>query len=149
MEIGGGRTLEDAFFLKQDTKLVEQLKLMEKMRESKDALRKVSSIKNDAILKKLVALDVRPEMLVSLSLVPLIEIAWADGVIDAKEREAMLKAVVDAGFEKGSINYTIIESWITHRPPAKLLSAWQHYTHGLCENLNEEERKNFCKKNHR
>jgi hypothetical protein len=140
------RNLESAFFSSRDATLIEQLRLMEKMKESKHALRKVSNIKNEAVLEKLVSLDVRPETLVSLALVPLIEIAWADGTIDMKEREAMLKAVVDAGFDKGSINYTVIESWMTHRPPAKLLSAWLHYTQGLCESLSEEEKKNFCKK---
>jgi hypothetical protein len=58
----------------------------------------------------------------------------------------MLLTVVDMGFDKGSINYTVIESWMTHRPPAKLLSAWLNYTQGLCESFSEEEKKNFCKK---
>jgi hypothetical protein len=140
------RKLEDAFFSKEDTRLIEQLALMEKMKESKESLRSVSGIKNDAVLEKLVSLDVRPETLVSLGLVPLIEIAWADGAIDAKEREAMLKAVVDAGFDKGSINYTLIENWMTRRPPKEMQSAWVHYIQGLCGSLSEEEKKNFCKK---
>jgi tellurite resistance protein len=138
--------LEDAFFSSRDAKLLEQLQLMEKMKESKEALRKVSNIKSEAVLEKLVALDVRPETLVSLAIVPLVEIAWADGKIDEKEQEAMLKAVVDAGFNKSSVHYAVIESWMTHRPPAKLLAAWLHYTKGLCESLTEKEKKDFCKK---
>jgi hypothetical protein len=140
------RKLEDAFFSNQDAKLIEQLRVMEKMKESKEALRKVSGIKSDEVLEKLVALNVRPETLVSLGQVPLIEIAWADGKIDEKEREAMLKAVVDAGFEKGSINYTVIESWMTHRPPKQMLTAWVHYIRGLCENLTDEEKNRFREK---
>jgi hypothetical protein len=140
------RTLEDTFFSKRDAILIEQLKRMEKMKESKESLRSVSGIKSDEVLEKLVSLDVRPETLVSLGQVPLIEIAWADGEIDEKEREAMLKAVINAGFEKGSINYTLIENWMTHRPPKELLSAWVHYIQGLCESLSEEEKKNFCAK---
>ena len=140
------RKLEDAFFSKQDAKLIEQLALMEKMKEGKETLRKVSGIKNDEVLEKLISLNVRPETLVSLGQVPLIEIAWADGEIDAKEREAMLKAVVDAGFEKDSINYAVIESWMAHRPPKELLTAWVHYTQGLCETLSEEEKNNFREK---
>ncbi|MDO8302849.1 MAG: hypothetical protein Q7T18_06385 [Sedimentisphaerales bacterium] len=140
------RKLEDAFFSKEDARLIEQLALMEKMKEGKEALQKVSGIQSDEVLEKLVMLNVRPETLVSLGQVPLIEIAWADGEIDAKEREAMLKAVENAGFEKGSINYTVIESWMTHRPPKELLSAWVHYAQGLCENLTEEEKERFREK---
>ena len=137
--------LEDAFFSSRDAKLIEQLQLMEKMKESKEALRKVSNIKNEAVLEKLVSLDVRPEMLVPLAMVPLLEIVWADGTVDDEEREAILKAVVDAGFDKSSVNYAVIENWLTHRPPAKLLSVWLHYTQGLCENLSGKEKKDFCK----
>jgi hypothetical protein len=140
------RKLEDAFFSKQDAKLIEQLKLMEKMKEGKEALRKVSGIKSNDVLEKLIALDVRPETLVSLGQVPLVEIAWADGELDEKERKAMLKAVVDAGFEKGSINYSVIESWMTHKPSKELLTAWVHYARGLCENLTEEEKNRFREK---
>jgi hypothetical protein len=140
------RKLEDAFFSKQDARLIEQLKVMEKMKEGKEALRKVSGIRNNEVLEKLIALNVRPETLVSLGQVPLIEIAWADGKMDAKERKAMLKAVVDAGFEKGSINYTVLESWMTHRPPRQLLTAWVHYTKGLCENLTDDEKTRFREK---
>ncbi|HEY5138660.1 MAG TPA: hypothetical protein VIJ25_04995 [Methylococcales bacterium] len=140
------RKLEDAFFSKQDAQLIEQLALMEKMKQSKDSLSSVSGIKNDAVLEKLVLLGVRPETLVSLGLVPLIEIAWADGEIDAKEHAATLKAAVNAGFEKGSINYTLFENWMTHRPPKEMLSAWVHYIQGLCESLSKEEKMNLCKK---
>jgi hypothetical protein len=140
------RRLEDAFFSKQDAKLIEQLRLMEKMKESKEALRKVSGIKSDEVLEKLVAMNVRPETLVSLGQVPLIEIAWADGAVDEKESAAMLKALEDAGFEKGSINYTVIESWMKHKPPQQLLTAWVHYTRGLCESLTVEEKDRFREK---
>lgn len=138
--------LEDAFFSKEDARLIEQLAIMEKMKESKEALRKVSGIQSEDVLDRLVALNIRPETLVPLGQVPLIEIAWADGELDEKERNAMLKAVMDAGFEKGSINYTVIESWMKHRPPKQLLTAWVHYTKGLCEVLTDDEKKRFQEK---
>jgi hypothetical protein len=140
------RKLEDAFFAKEDNRLIEQLAIMEKMKENKESLRKVSGITREDVLEKLVAMNVRPETLVCLGMVPLIEIAWADGEIDEKEQAAMLKALVAAGFEKGSINYTVIESWIKHQPPKQLLTAWVHYARGLCGNLTAEETQRFRNK---
>jgi hypothetical protein len=116
---------------------------MEKMKESKDALRKVSGISNEAVLEKLVSLNVRPETVASLAMVPLLEVAWADAKIDAAEREAIHKAVTCKGLIPFSIDYELIKSWLEHRPPARMLDAWTHYVQGLCEQLNPEEKKNL------
>ena len=133
------RDLEDAFFSKQDARLIEQLRIMEQMKENKDALRKVSGIVNEAVLEKLISLNIRPETVASLAMVPLVEVAWADSKIDAGERDAMLKAIICKGIVPGSIDYELIESWLKHRPPAKMLDAWTHYIQGLCEILSAEE----------
>ncbi|OHB55048.1 MAG: hypothetical protein A2Y07_01455 [Planctomycetes bacterium GWF2_50_10] len=137
------KTLEDAFFLKQDTKLIEELKAMEAMNESRESLAAVSGITNQAVLDKLVKLNVRPETLASLAIIPLVEVAWADGSVNEKERDATLKAATTAGFAKGTIDYELLENWLTHKPEAKLLGAWQAYIKGLCEELSKEERENL------
>jgi hypothetical protein len=131
------RTLEDAFFHKRDAILIEQYHAMEKMKKTKSALRKVSGITRDDVLDKLVSLDVRPETLASLAMVPLVEIAWADGSIQVEEREAILKAAAKNGFTRDSIDFALIESWLARRPPESLLEAWTHYIQGLCTNLNK------------
>ncbi len=133
------RTLEDAFFRKRDAILAEQFHKLEKMKETKQALHKVSGITDEKVLDKLVALNVRPETLASLAMVPLVEIAWADGSIGVEERDAILKAVSKSGFVKGSIEYALIEGWLACRPPKSMLDAWTHYIQGLTENLNKTQ----------
>jgi hypothetical protein len=134
------RLLEDAFFLAQDSVLIERLRAMQKMQESKDALAAVSGISNDAILSRLVELDVRPETLAALAAVPLIEVAWADGGIDPEEREAVLSHANGQGIRPGSIEHELLECWLTHRPESTLFEAWRAYLSGLCDRLNENER---------
>lgn len=131
------RTLEDIFFRKQDAILIEQFRKMEKMKETKASLRQVSGIVDEKVLDKLVALNVRPEILASLAMIPLVEIAWADSSIGDKERDAILKATAEKGFAKGSIDYSLIESWLTHRPPASMLEAWTQYIQGLCSSMDK------------
>jgi hypothetical protein len=136
------KQLEDAFFTFQDQKLIEDLRIMRKMKETKESLSAVSGIKNDAVLEKLVSLDIRPETLASLSIVPLVEVAWADGQIDAKEQKAILSAMEKKGLSKqGDVNYDMVKQWMTHRPAADLLAAWTHYIQGLCEQLSDGEKK--------
>jgi hypothetical protein len=133
------RTLEDAFFRKQDAILIDKFHKLEKMKETKQALQKVSGISDQKVLDKLVDLNVRPETLASLAMVPLIMIAWADGSMTAEERGAVLKAAAKNGFAKGSIDYALIESWLARRPPDSMLEAWTQYIQGLCANLNKTQ----------
>jgi hypothetical protein len=46
------KLLEDAFFLAQDAVLVERLRALRKMQESKEALAAASGISNEAILSR-------------------------------------------------------------------------------------------------
>ncbi len=133
------RSLEDAFFLEEDKRLLEQLRTLRAMQETKESLAKASGIDNNAVLEKLVKLDIRPETVASLALVPLVEIAWADDVVDEKEKAAILNASTSF-FNAGSIDHGILKQWMTHRPPARLLKAWAHYIQGLCERLTPEEK---------
>jgi len=132
--------LEDAFFFEQDRTLIDCQTDLRKMAESKESLGTVSGITNDAVLERLVNLKVRPETLAALALLPLIEVVWADGEVDEKERVMVLAHATSQGIAVGSGEYALLERWLAHRPEASLLHAWQHYMHGLCEYLSGSER---------
>jgi hypothetical protein len=133
-------SLEDAFFFEQDRTLVERQTDLRKMAESKEVLGTVSGITNDAILERLVNLKVRAETLAALALLPLIEVVWADGEVDDKERVMVLAHATSQGIAVGSGEYELLERWLAQRPAASFLNAWQHYMHGLCECLSGAER---------
>ncbi|MBN1655710.1 MAG: hypothetical protein JXA30_18235 [Deltaproteobacteria bacterium] len=135
------RTLEDAFFLEKDKILIERLRSLKKMAETKEALAKASGISNDAILTRLVELQIKPEIVAALATVPLVEVAWADGSIDDAERKAVLTHANAQGIMPGSTEYELLERWLTHKPERRLLEAWQTYVEGLCEMLTAEERR--------
>jgi len=133
-------SLENAFFFEQDRTLINRQTDLHKMAESKESLGTVSGITNDAILERLVNLNVRPESLAALALFPLVEVVWADGEVDDKERMMVLAHATSQGIVLGSSEYGVLERWLAHRPEASLLSAWQHYVHGLCECLSRSDR---------
>jgi hypothetical protein len=134
------RKLEDAFFQERDKVLIENLKKMKTMKETKESLAKVSGIKSEKVLDKLVELGVRPETLSSLSVIPLVEVAWADGSISKEEDTAVLKAAQSRGIQSGSIEFGLLKEWLEKKPPATLLDAWIHYMEGLCEQLTAAEK---------
>ena len=134
------QSLEDSFFLEQDRKIAEQLQKIEKMQENKEALRAISGITNDHILDKLVELDVKPKVLAAMTIVPLIQVACADGEVDEEERKALLSLMEKHGIQDGSVGHEMLESWLCHRPEPKLFQAWTHYIAGLCKELSPDER---------
>jgi hypothetical protein len=135
----GADSLEEVFFIKQDQKLIEKLRELKRMEESKEALAQVSGITDDKVLGELVKLEIRPEILAALALIPLVEIAWVDGKLDDKEREAILDSTKKTGLLGGDIDRAILEEWFNHRPDRKLLEAWALYTKGLCSKLGEDQ----------
>jgi hypothetical protein len=135
-----GRNLEESFFLQRDKKLIERLQALKRMEQSKKTLSEVSGIKSDAILQKLVDLDVHAELVAPLAIIPLIEVAWADGSVDEKGRKAVLRAAEAQGIRPGDVEYGLLETWLARRPEPALLTAWKHYIEGLCAELSPIER---------
>lgn len=130
-----GRSLEEEFFRREDARLVEKLQQAARRESAREALGRASGIKNPEVLDRLIDLDIRPTIVTALSLVPLVEVAWADGSLDANERRAVLERVATAGFAPGSIERAVLEAWLTRKPTPKLFTAWTHLVQGLCEQM--------------
>ena len=134
-----GKTLEDEFFRKEDARLIEKLRELKAKEATREELSRISGIKNTAMLDRLIQLGVHAEILVALSIVPLAEVAWADGAIDAKEEQAILDRAAKSGVTPGSTSYDLLKSWLERRPEPRLLTAWIHMVQGINENLTPEQ----------
>jgi hypothetical protein len=133
------RTLEELFFYKENQNLKEQYEILHKQKIDKKALSEASGIHDDMVLDKFLKLQLRPETLASLSLVPLIEVAWADGKVDEDEKNSVLAAAEKFGWAKGSIDYTLLKCWLDKRPEKELIETWVEYMKNLCSRLTAEE----------
>jgi tellurite resistance protein len=134
------KSLEDMFFYEKERSLIEARHKLEQMKETKENLAKVSGIKDEAVLEKLVKLEIRPEALATLFAVPLVEIAWADGELHPHERDALFSFARKAGFRKTEIDPALLSIWLKHKPDPALLEAWEDYTRALCRELSDSER---------
>lgn len=130
-----GKVLEDEFFRREDQRLIGRLNELRAAEATREALAKASGITKPAVLDELVALGIRAETVAALSIVPLVEVAWADGTLDAKER----RAIVDqAGVARDSTVGALLEAWLDRRPDPKLLTAWTHLVQGMCGQLDAD-----------
>ena len=134
-----GRSLEDEFFRREDKRLIAKLTEMQAAETTRQALAAASGIAAPDVLDKLLGLGIRAETLAALSIVPLIEVAWADGSLDARERQAVLDRAREVGVAPGSTAHTLLGAWLERRPDPKLLDAWTQMVRGLRERLGPAE----------
>lgn len=134
------KALEEAFFRKQDEALRTRIRTEREHASARDALAAHSPRADEALLDRLVELGIRVESLAALMLVPLVEVAWADGTMDPREREAVLNAAAASGVELDSPSHALLESWTTDRPPAALYESWKAYVASLCRELSADHR---------
>lgn len=131
------RALEDAFFTKENARLLEQLKEKQK----REALREVVQIKDETFLDRLIELGIGPETVLALTLVPLIAVAWADGTLDGRERDAIIKAAEQKGVSPETAGHQLLETWLSRRPERELFDSWKQYVRGIWETFTDEERR--------
>jgi hypothetical protein len=136
-----GKALEEMFFARESEKLRKTLQEKEEVRDKKEALSATSGITDDAVLEQLVTLDIRSDTLAALSLVPLVEIAWADGTMDDSERSAILSAAEDAGISDESA--ALLDGWLVTQPGSEMLSVWKDYISALTSTLDTAARDNL------
>jgi hypothetical protein len=134
-----GKSLEDEFFRREDQRLMQKLEQMRTAQTSREALAKAAGIGNPAVVDKLLELGVKAETVAALALVPLVEVAWADGDLDRRERGAILDRARESGLAAGSVEHALLEAWLDRRPDPKLLTAWTHLVRGVSEQLGREE----------
>jgi hypothetical protein len=144
MELSGlhsaAKALEDAFFARENARLLEQLRAKAQKEERRQALRAVIQVKDDQLVDHLLELGLGPETVLAVSLVPLAMVAWADGAMQPRERDAILRAAAEKGIGPGSIARQVLENWLSHPPSAKLVEAWKLYTRTIWPSLTQHER---------
>lgn len=128
-----GRSLEDAFFRKEQAKQLETLRATRERGEAIDALRAASGVSDDAVLGSLIDLGVSAATLGAFALLPLAHVAWADGELDDKEREAILQAAREMGIAEGSPAHGFLSDLLEARPAAALMDTWEAFVTTLRE----------------
>ncbi len=134
------KALEEAFFAKQNAAQLEQMRAERERKAAVEALERLSSISDRKLLEKLVDLGLDGASWTALSLVPLVEVAWADGSVMEREREAILAAAAEAGITVGSPGHGLLETWLAHRPEPSLFASWAGYAVELASKLDARER---------
>lgn len=134
----GRRALEEEFFARLNLELKEKLLADMSRMEAIKELSLASGITNEKVLGILLDAQITPGTLQALSLVPLVRVAWADGSLDDKEQEAILKAASAQGINPAHPGYDALRSWLTEAPSDTLFNTWRNYVRELGMTMGKE-----------
>lgn len=141
-DVDQARTKEDAYFHARDAELIQQMKQKEAAQKQHAELKQASGIADDALVAELRACGYDRETVKVLHLVPLLQVAWADGEIAKEEREHILEAARAHGVEPESRAYKRLESWLDQRPADAFFRKSLRAVHAMLHALEPEHKHN-------
>lgn len=119
--------LEESFFKKENAELLEKLRDKRDKAERTETLRRAMALDNEGLAKQLVDLGLGAETWLAITLVPLVEVAWADREMAPAERKAVLEAAAEDGIAAGTEARDLLDTWLARRPVPALREAWKAY----------------------
>jgi hypothetical protein len=125
-----GRALEEEYFRKKDRELVEKMRKAAAADQARGELSKQTGLSDPALLAELQELGFTADTVSLLPLVPVLELAWAEGGITPAERQLLVSLARSRGIAEGTAAERQLTAWMTTRPgpevfakAARLISA--------------------------
>lgn len=134
------KALEEDFFRKQNEKLKAKLKAEREREQARAELRQAFPNAPDDALDRLIDHGLDVDAAAALAIVPCVMVAWAEGDVSDREREAVLAAAGEHGLSPGGRAYEFLSRWLADAPSPALMELWSHYVAALCKGLTAEER---------
>jgi hypothetical protein len=95
------------------------------------------------LLDNLVALNTSGDLLAAFNLLPLVELAWADGAVDEREVRAIMAAAEQEGLMAGSRSLHVVEFALKHGPNREARELWYLYANKVKKVLSKKELAEF------
>ena len=134
------RALEDEYFWRKDRELVERLREKGRLEEERRELQTQLGIVEQEVLTDLQTEGFAPENLGLLHLIPLVEVAWAEGEVTPRERELVLALASRRGIAEGSAAYRQLTGWLDTRPDDHFFDTAYTAIRGMLSRQGDTER---------
>lgn len=129
------RANEDEHFFKKSQELLGKLRHRLQIEEGAEALAETADVKDDEVLAELAAVGVTADTVRLMHLVPLFQVAWADGAVQAAEEALLRKEAARCGILPGTEIGDAFEALLKEAPSQDLCDAALTYIKALIANL--------------
>jgi len=117
-----GRSLEEEYFRRKDRELIEKMRQAGAVERVRQDMSRTTGLDDPALLQDLQDLGFSPDTVGLLPLVPLVQVAWAEGGITAAERDLIVRLARSRGIAPGSAADTRLTQWMVTRPDDTVFS---------------------------
>jgi hypothetical protein len=123
-----GYILEEDYFNRLQARQLARIREEKRREELCRELGGELGIEDDSFLDSLIELGITSETSAAFEVLPLIEVAWSDGDVDAEERRQVLLLATALGLELGSPAHAQLELWLKRAPEERLVEAWYEFS---------------------
>ena len=134
------KALEEQFFQAHDQQLVQKMKDAALQAASKSELRQLTGITQEQVLDALAALKLGGAATLVMALYPIIEVAWADGQIDERERRVILDLARTLGLSEGTPAAEYLAKWLVEKPELRWHALWADYVKALAAQMKHDDK---------
>jgi hypothetical protein len=112
------RASEEDHFRRKDRELIEKMRQAAVDERARNEISARTGLSDPDLLRDLQDLGFTPETLSVLPLVPIVEMAWAEGGITPAERTLIVKLARERGIAEGGRADRLLVDWMTRKPSA-------------------------------
>ena len=116
------RSREDEYFRKKDLELIEKMRRSAALAQANRDLAARAGLNDPEMIQELQMLGFTAETVGLLPLVPLVQIAWAEGGVSAAERELIVTLARSRGIDEGSAGDHQLSAWLASQPDAQVFT---------------------------
>jgi hypothetical protein len=110
------RVQEEEYFRRKEQELIEKLQQRGREEATRRQMAERTGVADEEVLRNLQELGFTPDTVMLLHLVPLLQMAWAEGGVSDRERDLIIEAARAHGIEKGSAADQQLTTWLAHPP---------------------------------
>ena len=145
------RKREEDYFRRKDRELIDRMRRDAESAEVRKGLETATGIHDPESLKDLEALGFTPGTIALLPLIPLLQVAWAEGGISAAEREMIVTLARSREIAPGSEADVQLQAWLQNRPSTdsfrkagRLIAAMLDRPEGVEMQMSAEDLIKYC-----
>jgi hypothetical protein len=128
------RAREEEYFRKKDRELIERMKQAAAAEENRRELATRTGIQDPALIRELEELGFTPDTIVLLPLVPIVQVAWAEGGVSDAERRLLVQLARSRGVADGDAADRQLKDWMDTRPARDVFSRASRLIRAMLDN---------------
>lgn len=128
------RKREEDYFRKRDRELIERMRAAAAAEQTRRDLEAKTGLHDPALLRDLEELGFTPDTIALLPLVPIVQVAWAEGGVSDAERRLIIDFARARNIAAGSAADRQLSEWLDRRPAEQVFAKAMRLVRAMLDN---------------